>query len=52
MTSAPGPPDPPPAGEAQRYGPLLLRRFRKDDGRALILFSRQEEPPAGAGETP
>ncbi len=24
---------------SERYGPLELRRLRKDDGRALIVFS-------------
>ncbi len=38
------PPDRPPAGEvAERFGPLVLRRLVKDDGRALILFSRAED---------
>ena len=26
-------------GEEERYGPLRVRRTRKDDGRALILYS-------------
>jgi hypothetical protein len=26
---------------AESYGPLLVERHRKDDGRALILFSRR-----------
>jgi hypothetical protein len=26
-------------GGGERYGPLAVRRTRKDDGRALILFS-------------
>ncbi len=52
--AAPGEPDPretgadgevapeadPTAGQTERYGPLELRRLRKDDGRALIVFSR------------
>jgi hypothetical protein len=29
----------------ERFGPLRLRRFTKEDGRALILFERVEEPP-------
>jgi hypothetical protein len=38
------PPDRPPAGEQpERFGPLALRRLVKDDGRALILFSRAED---------
>ncbi len=31
----------PPRGD-QRYGPLLVLRTHKDDGRALILYSRDE----------
>ncbi len=33
-----------PGGEvpSERYGPLELRRMRKDDGRSLILFSRAD----------
>jgi hypothetical protein len=26
-------------GDDERYGPLVVRRTRKDDGRALILYS-------------
>jgi hypothetical protein len=38
------PPDRPPTGERpERFGPLVLRRLVKDDGRALILFSRAED---------
>jgi hypothetical protein len=42
MPSSPeAPPDRPPGGEPpERFGPLVLRRLVKDDGRALILFSR------------
>jgi hypothetical protein len=29
----------------ERYGPLVVRRMRKEDGRALIRFERVE--PAG-----
>jgi hypothetical protein len=32
--------DRPPAGTAERFGPLRIVRLRKDDGRTLILFSR------------
>ena len=53
LPPAASPPDPPPAalggsapggaGDADRseeaYGPLALARHRKDDGRALILYS-------------
>lgn len=34
---ASGPADAKPEGE--RYGPLIVTRHRKDDGRALILYS-------------
>jgi hypothetical protein len=34
----------PAAGEVERLGPLSIRRMRKDDGRALIVYSR--EPPS------
>jgi hypothetical protein len=43
-------PEPPGAGDAsreadnERYGPLELTRVRKDDGRALILYSHDEQP--------
>jgi hypothetical protein len=30
----------------ERYGPLALERHRKDDGRALLLYERVEEPSA------
>jgi hypothetical protein len=36
-------------GDLERYGPLALRRLRKDDGRALILYSRAG-PVEGDGE--
>jgi hypothetical protein len=40
----PVPPDRPPATEEpERFGPLVLRRLVKDDGRALILFSRADD---------
>jgi hypothetical protein len=32
-----------PAGE--RFGPLRIERYVKDDGRALILYARAEEEP-------
>jgi hypothetical protein len=49
------PPGPGPAPEEQpspgedslpeeRFGPLELRRLRKDDGRALILYRRSLDP--------
>lgn len=31
----------------RRYGPLELRRLRKDDGRQLIVYSRPEAPADG-----
>ena len=43
-SSPPPPPDPPPAaGTPERFGPLILRRLVKDDGRALIRFDRAED---------
>jgi hypothetical protein len=36
--------------EPERFGPLLLLRLVKPDGRALILFSRADGPPSDAGE--
>jgi hypothetical protein len=45
-----GPPTPPPDDrperppeEGERFGPLRLQRITKDDGRLLILYSREEE---------
>jgi hypothetical protein len=35
------------AGEGERYGPLELRRLRKDDGRSLIVYSRVEREGVG-----
>ena len=32
--------------EDQRFGPLLLSRYVKDDGRALILFAHAAEEQA------
>ena len=42
--SPPEQPDAAPAGEAEgeRYGPLLVARMVKADGRALIRFDRAE----------
>ena len=28
----------------ERFGPLTVERHRKDDGRALILYTRTEDP--------
>jgi hypothetical protein len=42
---APATPDP------GAYGPLAVRRMTKDDGRALIVYERVEEPSqSGSGE--
>ena len=46
MPSAP--PEQPPAGdggedEGERYGPLIVRRMVKEDGRALIRFDRADD---------
>lgn len=43
-SSKDGPASDPDAAAAERYGPLELRRLVKDDGRALIVY-RREEPP-------
>jgi hypothetical protein len=32
------------APEQERYGPLVISRHRKDDGRALILYEHATEP--------
>jgi hypothetical protein len=37
---APERPGTEPAGEPERLGPLVLQRYRKADGRQLILYSR------------
>jgi hypothetical protein len=43
-SSPPPPPDPPAAAEPpERFGPLIVRRLVKDDGRALIRFDRAED---------
>jgi len=52
MGAAPTDPQPPgdsppnasPVGEPEPFGPLLVRRLVKRDGRALILYERPEEP--------
>jgi hypothetical protein len=33
--------------EPQSYGPLELRRYRKEDGRKLILYARADPPDEG-----
>jgi hypothetical protein len=40
--SAPPLPADEPTGADERYGPLALARHTKDDGRALLLFTRAE----------
>jgi hypothetical protein len=30
----------------ERSGPIAIARYVKDDGRALILYTRDEPPPA------
>jgi hypothetical protein len=59
MDANPGPSSRPAAEDAkdagaERYGPLALRRLRKDDGRALIAYARAETGgvSAGAGGPP
>jgi hypothetical protein len=34
----------------ERFGPLTITRVHKDDGRALILYSHNEEPPSQTGD--
>jgi hypothetical protein len=34
-----------PDAEPERYGPLLVRRLRKVDGRALIVYRRDADAP-------
>jgi hypothetical protein len=41
-----GPAGAAPGGE-ERYGPLRVRRTRKDDGRALILYSDAQRGHSG-----
>jgi hypothetical protein len=46
----PGPADRPPVpGDPEHFGPLLLQRLVKADGRALILFSRADGPASDPG---
>jgi hypothetical protein len=33
----------PASGEGERWGPLLITRQRKDDGRALLLYEERGE---------
>jgi hypothetical protein len=52
MDAKPGP-DPAPEEDSatERYGPLELRRLRKDDGRQLIVYTRVESAErSGPGE--
>jgi hypothetical protein len=39
-------------GEDERYGPLRVRRTRKDDGRALILYSDARRAHGGIDDDP
>jgi hypothetical protein len=46
----PAPPEQPSQSEEQtdapeRTGPIAIARHVKDDGRALILYTREEQPP-------
>ncbi|HEX3452331.1 MAG TPA: hypothetical protein VHS26_03440 [Solirubrobacteraceae bacterium] len=34
-------------GDDERYGPLVVQRTRKDDGRALILYSDAQRGRSG-----
>lgn len=34
----------------ERFGPLRITRVEKDDGRALILYSHDEQPRPQAGD--
>lgn len=57
---ASNPPGPPPAGglredpsepddgrsHSERYGSVTVARHRKDDGRALILYTHDEQEPS------
>ena len=36
-----------PATPRERYGPLIVERLRKDDGRALLVFSRAPDTVTG-----
>jgi hypothetical protein len=35
-------------GEHERFGPLTIERLRKDDGRALIIYSHPERREHGS----
>jgi hypothetical protein len=60
MDAKPGPPPRPSREDArddgtERYGPLELRRLRKDDGRALIAYVRAADAAgarSGEGDAP
>jgi hypothetical protein len=52
------PGEPPPAeersgagseDEPERFGPLLVRRLTKEDGRALILYERDDDREGSEG---
>jgi hypothetical protein len=38
-----------PDDEEERFGPLALRRLLKEEGRALILYTRADEPDGEHG---
>jgi hypothetical protein len=50
--SSPGAADGGQPDEVERYGPLELRRLRKEDGRQLIAFTRVADDPAIDAEPP
>ncbi|HEX3433383.1 MAG TPA: hypothetical protein VHT25_04900 [Solirubrobacteraceae bacterium] len=50
MVAGSADPPPPERPQQERYGILELLRTRKDDGRALLLYSHDE--PDGDGERP
>ena len=55
MDEKPGPPPPREAartepGPVERYGPLELRRLRKEDGRELIVYAHGRDPAPGGSD--
>jgi UDPglucose--hexose-1-phosphate uridylyltransferase len=40
------------ADQYERFGPLVLRRFVKDDGRALLMYTRSADPDADPALSP
>lgn len=45
--AGPGSTEPGTASEPERWGPLRVRRLRKADGRALLLYRWDPERPPG-----